>query len=244
MASQAFSTAINTVMMFQYVNIVLMVKQRYQLLKHILSEAAMTDDVRRLRRIYVEGIISYNKPKIVSIITDNLKSDEEYHNLCKIYNLRLIYSELYELLHANNKSHEVLILLYAITKLTFIVPTIYLGVIFIEGAIRENGPFQVYFKGVSILSNCAFMLLTFLWLTLCCHNTTEEVHATFGCIQKLLLYPNELGWSTSDLKSFASQMKNSKVDFNVCGFFTLNLQFFCASVSVIFTYLLVLNQFS
>jgi hypothetical protein len=115
---------------------------------------------------------------------------------------------------------------------------------FIKVAILENGPFHVYFGGITLLSLFAFLLFTLLWLTLCCQKTIEEVDDIFICIQKQLLYPNALGWSTSELKSFSSQLKNHKVEFNICGFFTLNMQFFCASVSVIFTYILVLNQFS
>jgi hypothetical protein len=148
------------------------------------------------------------------------------------------------LLNYNNKSYEATLLLDVTARLTFTVPTLYQGFMFIKVAILENGPLQVYFYGVSMLSLFAFMLFTFLWLTLCCQKTTEEVEDIFIGIQKLLLYPNALGWRTSELKSFSSQLKNSKVEFNVCGFFTLNLQFFCASVSVIFTYILVLNQFS
>jgi hypothetical protein len=46
------------------------------------------------------------------------------------------------------------------------------------------------------------------------------------------------------MKNVSFQMKNNTFDFNIYGFFTLNLQFFCASVSVIFTYILVLYQLS
>ena len=243
-ASLTLSNLINAVMIFQYVNIVQMVKQRYQRVKHMLSEATITDDVSYLRHSSVQNLKSCKNHQVFSIVTHNLKSDRESHNLCRIHNFRVIYSELCDLLNYNNKSYEVILLLDVITRLTFTVPTMYQGVMFTKGAIIENGPFQDYFNGVSMFSLFAFMLFTFLWLTLCCQKTTEEVDDTFICIQKLLLYPNALGWSTSELKSFSSQLKNSKVEFNVCGFFTLNLQFFCASVSVIFTYILVLNQFS
>jgi hypothetical protein len=185
-----------------------------------------------------------NNNKIFTMAAYNLKSDKNSHNLYTVRDLRLICSELCDVLHDNNKGYEVLILFDVITILIISVPTMYSGVMSIKGSILESGHFEVYLKGVSLLFKCANLLLIFLWLTMCCHKTTEEVHATLVCIQKLLLYPNALGWSTSDLKRFASQLKNSKVDFNVCGFFTLNIQFFCASVSVIFTYMLVLNQFS
>jgi hypothetical protein len=221
-----------------------MVKQRYQHVKRILSEAASTDDVSYLKHTYVENLKSCKENQVFSIVKYNLKTGRESHNLCRIHNLRVIYSELCDLLSYNNKSYEFTLLLDVTARLTCAVLTMYQGVMLMKDAILENGPLQVYFAGVAMFSLFAFMLLTFLWLTLCCHKTTEEVDAIFVCIQKLLLYPNALGWSTSELKSFSSQLKNNKFQFNVCGFFTLNLQFFCGSVSVIFTYILVLNQLS
>ena len=242
--SETFRSAIQTVIILQYTNIVLMVKQRYQHIQHLLSEAATTDDVISSRHMDEEYLRNKNKYKIIPVATYNLKTDTNSNNLYTIRDLRLICSELGDVLHANNKSYEVLILFDVITILTVTVPTTYYGVMTIKHAIVQNGLFQLYLKGVSILSDCVFMLLTLLWLTICCQTTTEEIRNTFICIQKLLLYPNALGWSTSELKSFSSQLKNSTFEFNVCGFFTLNLQFFCASVSVIFTYILVLYQFS
>jgi hypothetical protein len=245
--SQVLSDAINTVMMLQYVNFVLMVKQRFQLVKHMLSEAAIRDDGKSSTSIDMEHFrSSRNKSSnnIFPITTFNLKSGINSNNLYTIRDLRLICSELCDVLHANNKSYEVLILLDVITILTFTVPTTYSGVMTIKRAVVENGLFQLYLKGVSNILKSAGLLLIFIWSALCCQKTTEHLNDIFVCIQKLLLYPIALGWSTSELKGFSSQLKNSKFEFNICGFFTLNLQFFCASVSVIFTYIVVLSQYS
>ena len=244
MCSEMFKRFIDTVVILQYINIVLMVKQRYQLVKHLLSEAVTTDDANSSRHVDAEYRITKCNNKTFLLATNNLKIDTNSNNLYTIRDLRLICSELCDVLHANNKSYEVLILFDVITLLTITVPTAFYGVMTIKCAIVDNGPFQLYLKGVSILSDCALILLTLLWLTTCCQRTTEEMRNIFVCVQKLLLYPNTLGWSTSEMKSFSSQLKNSTFEFNVCGFFTLNLQFFCASVSVIFTYILVLSQFS
>jgi len=243
-SSEIIRVVIDTVVTLQYINIVLMVKQRYQLVNHLLSEAVTTDDANCSRHMDAEYRISKSNNKTFPLATNNLKSDKNSNNLHTIRDLRLICSELCDVLHANNKSYEVLLLFDVITLLTITVPTTVYGVMTIKCAIVDNGPFQLYFKGVFLLSGCAFILLTLLWLTMCCQRTTEEMRNIFVCIQKLLLYPNTLGWSTSEVKSFSSQLKNSTFEFNVCGFFTLNLQFFCASVSVMFTYILVLHQFS
>ena len=243
-SSEIFRGVIDTVVMLQYMNIVLMVKQRYQLVKHFLSESVTTDDANSSRHMDAEYCINKNNNKIFPLATNNLDIDRSFNNLYTIRDLRLICSELYDVLHANNKSYEVLILFNVITLLTSTVPTTFYGVLIIKCAIVDNGRFQLYLKGVFLLTDCAFMVLTLLWLAMCCQRTTEEIRNVFICIQKLLLYPNTLGWSTSEMKSFSSQLKNSTFEFNVCGFFTLNLQFFCASVSVIFTYILVLHQIS
>jgi hypothetical protein len=244
MASQILSDAINTGMMLQYVNFVLMVKQRYQLIKHLLSDAASTGVVNFSRHLDVEYLRNKNSNKIFSMATHNLKIDTQSINLYTIRDLRLMCSELGYVLHTSIKGYEVLILLDVITILTYTVPTTYHAVITIKCAISESGLFQVYLKAVSNFLKCIGLLLIFIWSALCCQKTTEQVNDIFICIQKLLLYPNALGWSTSELKDFSSQLKNSKFEFNICGFFTLNLQFFCASVSVIFTYIVVLSQYS
>jgi hypothetical protein len=155
-----------------------------------------------------------------------------------------VYSELYDVLHTNDKSYGILLLLEIINLLTTSVPTTYFGIIVLKEAIFNNGDFYVYLKGVAVMCLCFFQLLTFLWLTICCHSTVEEVHDTLVCVHKLLLHSNELFWNTADLKRLAYQLANVKVEFSVCGFFTLNLQLLCGSVGIIFTYILVLNQFS
>jgi hypothetical protein len=245
LASQQLSDIINTVMMFQYVNIVLMLKQRYQLVEQLLSEAAITDDGTASTLNDKEHFRSgrnINSNKTFPITAFNWKSGTYSNNIYTIRDLRLICSELCDVMHTSNKSYELLILLDVITILTSTVPGTYFGFMTLKRAIVNNGPIQLYLRAVTNFMQCAVMLLALLRLTMCCQMTNEEVGNIFIGIQKLLLYPNALGWNTSELKNFSSQMKNNKAEFNVCGFFTLNLQFFCASVSVIFTYILVLHQ--
>jgi hypothetical protein len=229
--------------MFQYVNIVLMVKQRYQHMKHLLSEAESTNEIYTSRCMYVEDITTNKSNKISLYATNYLENNRESHNVCTIHDLQIIYSELYDVMRANKEGYEVLILLHVISVLTCIVPTVYYGFLTIKTAIFQHDQFYLFFRGASTFCICAFKLLTFLWLTVCCHKTTEEVQDIFVCIQKLLIYPNSLGWNKRELQGFIFQLKHMKVAFSICGFFTLDLQFFCGSVSVIFTYILVLNQF-
>jgi hypothetical protein len=145
-------------------------------------------------------------------------------------------------LHTNSRRYGVLILLDIITTLGVAVATMYLGVVSIYGVIFNTRKLDVFLQGIFFLCISSFGLLNLFWLTICCHETTDEVQDTLVCVQKLLLFPNECSWSTADLKRLSSQLKNLKIEFNVCGFFTINLQFFCGTVGILLSYILVMNQ--
>ncbi|KDR19121.1 hypothetical protein L798_07003, partial [Zootermopsis nevadensis] len=239
MISQMLSAVINNVKTLQYVNVILIVKQRYQLMKHLLLKEVLAHSCSRN-----PGPFKVHNANKIFLTTDNLKNYKDSSNVCRIRDLRMVHSELYDVIHENNNSYGILILLEFITVLTNSVGTTYFGVMTINDTVFNNGNFEIYFKGITLLSMCTFELLAFFWLTTCCHSTAEEFNATLIHIQKLLLYPYISTWTIVDLKSFSSQLKNVKIEFNICGFFNLNLHFFSASVGVMFTYIIVLSQFN
>jgi ribosomal protein L33 len=55
--SQASTSVINRLEILKYVNIVLIVKQRYQYIRQLLAEAAFTDDECTSRNIYMQDIL-------------------------------------------------------------------------------------------------------------------------------------------------------------------------------------------
>lgn len=89
-ASQVVGNAINVVMIFQYVNIVLIVRQMYHHMKHLLSEADPTTEFEISRCVFVEDITSNSNKRIFSPAKDNLKSNREYHGMCTIHNIQII----------------------------------------------------------------------------------------------------------------------------------------------------------
>jgi hypothetical protein len=177
MASQILSGIINNTMIIQYVNIVLMMKEMYHPVEHILSEAAITDDGNSSTSTDTEHsrscrIVSSNKT--FSIRTFNWTSGTNSSNHFKIRDLRVICSELYDVMHTNNKSFEMLILLDVITILTNTVPTTYCGFINLKLTIVENGPFQLYLLSLSNILLWAFLLLNLLCLTMCCQKQQKK----------------------------------------------------------------------
>jgi hypothetical protein len=211
MVSQTLTDVINTVAILQYVNIVLTVKQRYQYIRHMLSEATFTHNVSTSRHMYTGHPVSHGSKKLFFSARCDVAIDVDSRKVCRIHDLQIIYSELYDVLQANSKSYGIIILLNIMTILTNAVPAIYLGAMFVKVATFNNGRSETYLRGIALFSMCAFQLLTFLWMTICCQSTAEEVQDTYVCIQKLLLYPNRLIWITADLKRLSSQLKNLKL---------------------------------
>ncbi|PNF21471.1 hypothetical protein B7P43_G13506 [Cryptotermes secundus] len=241
--SQNLATVTNTVVILQYVNIVLIVKRRYQYIRHLLSEAAFTDDFCTSTHMYAGHPVILDSDALF-LSSGYEVTDRDACNVCPIQVLQIIYSDLYDVLHANSKTYGILILLNIMAILTNTVQSMYFAVILIKEALMNDADFYVCLKGATLLSASFFDLLIFIWLTICCQSTADEVQDTIVCIQKLLLRPNRPFWSTEDLKRLLSQLKNLKVEFSVCGFFSLNLQLLSGSVGVIITYIFVLNQFN
>jgi hypothetical protein len=244
LVSQALTNVINILEILRYVNIVLIVKRRYQYIRQLLAEAAFTDDECTSTHLYTGHPLSHDSDKLFLSTRHNVKRYKDLRPVCGILDLRRIYSELYDVLHTSSRSYGVLILLDIITVLSNAVPTIYLAFVSLNAAAFSTHSAAVYLQGTFFLCSSSFGLMNFLWLTICCHTTTEVVQDTLVCVQKLLLYPNAFSWKSQDIERFSSQLKNLKVEFSVCGFFTLNLQFFCGTVGILFSYILVMFQLS
>jgi hypothetical protein len=242
LVSQALTNIINKLEILKYVNIVLVVKRRYQYIKQLLSEAAFTDDECTSRHMHTGHLLSHESEKLFLSARYNVRKHRGPRVVCRIHDLQRVYSDLYDVLHTSSRSYGVLILLDIITTLAIAVPTMYMGVVSISGSILNTFTLDVVLEGTFFLCLSFFGVLNFLWLTICCHTTTDEIQDTLACIQKLLLYPNGFSWSTADLKRLFSQLKNLKFEFNVCGFFTLSLQFFCGTVGIFLSYILAINQ--
>jgi hypothetical protein len=244
LVSQALTNAINRVEILKYINIVLIVKRRYQYIRQLLAQAAFTDDECTSRHMYTGHPLSHDSDKLFSSARLNVPNYRDRRSLYQIHDLQRIYSELYDVIQTSSRSYGVLILLDIITVFTTAVPAIYLAVAFLNAAALSTHSLAVYLQGIFFICSSSIGLLNFLWLTICFHATTEVVQDTLVCVQKLILYPNAFLLNSEDLERLSAQLRNFKVEFSVCGFFTLNLQFICGTVGILVSYILLMFQLS
>jgi hypothetical protein len=226
------NVVINMVTTLQYINLVLILKQRFRRLNYMLSGSLNVDEDFRYRSSGISSIIGYEIIKSRSC---------NYYNF---HEFRIIYSELYDILCLINEKYGISILLEITSMFSNFIPTFYIAIFALQNAVSKHGGTAQCVQAVTLLYWCALHICIFVWMTMCCHLTTTEYNKCVAQVQKLLLTRTSGQEILTELDRFSSQLQSIRVQFSICGFFTLNVSFLGASVSAMFTYILILIQLS
>jgi hypothetical protein len=220
----------------QYTSMVLMLRARYKHLTSIFSKLLITK-----RNLYDTDLthVSTSGPGACFVLYSNTRCVVD---ASKILELRHIYCQLHDVLWLVNKYYGIPLLLLITATIVNFVNTFFMSIIFIKNVIFGEREFINYIMLTTDLCWCVSVLFIFVWIISCCHLVTEEVHKLLLCIQKILIYSNVSQSTIRELRSFVSQLKDMRVEFSVCGIFTLNLPYLFGTLSVITTYVAVLFQ--
>lgn len=220
----------------QYTSLVLVLRARYKHLVSIFSNLLITNgnlcdmDLTKF---------SHSGPSGACFV---LYANTRYFDVSQIRELRHIYSQLHEVLWLVNKCYGFPILLVITSTIVSFIPTCFGGISYIQNFIVHQHEFKYCMTIALYLCWCISILFTFAWIISCCHLVTEEAHKLLLYIHRIEIYSNVTQSTIVELRSFISQLKDMKVEFNICGLFTLNLPFLCATLGVITTYVRVLFQ--
>jgi hypothetical protein len=103
---------------------------------------------------------------------------------------------------------------------------------------------STYMTSGYLITCCILYLSIFVWMTVCCHKTTQEANKGIYFIHKISL-DRYIHYSIiTELDKLLSQLINMRVQFTVCGLFALNPTFLCTIFSGILTYILIMVQLS
>jgi hypothetical protein len=216
----------------QYITLVLILKHRLTRLNYMLTESLNTRDSSGYRH---SGIVVIAEHRTKNNASCNNHNFREY---------RIIYSELHDILCNINDKYGISILLEIASILSNFIPTFYIAMFTLQNAISSHGGSVHYVQAASLLYWCALHIFLFVWMAMCCHLATTEFTKCITHVQRLLLSHTLGHGSLVELDRFSSQLQSIRFDFNICGLFTLNMSFLGASVSAMFTYILILIQLS
>jgi len=163
--SQIMCAAINRVIILQYINIVLSLKQRYKYMNYLLSEPLTETEFLNAKHSNGKGSICRSCKPILLHATLKLNFSNLIYVINSIHELLLICSHLHYTLGLVNRRYGIPIFLYTISTIKYSVPIFYLEIVNLQNAIRNYGDFKRYLDGSLLLGLCTPHLLFFCgWL--------------------------------------------------------------------------------
>ena len=234
-AISSFPEFCNALILFQFVNLIFMVKQRYS---HLNKRLTNWINFALSRPIYLntENVRFSQSDRRVDQVNKTSLFVSRYGNMegtlkqTDIHVLRQIYSELYDITCLINDTYGIPILSATCWILTGVLFCVYESLI----NFKERG-------GEDITYVLAVMVL-FFNVTLFCHTATNEARSSRILVEKLLLERNCRNEIVEELKMLSFQLQAMTNEYTACGFFPLNLSSFISVVSVIVSYIVILVQ--
>jgi len=221
----------NALVLFQFITLVFIVKQRYSHLNKRLNNwinGAVSLNKANVRCRQLERAV--DQVNITRLFVSSVRNIEGTLRQTDIHLLRQIYSELYDITCLINDTYGVPILATTCWMLTVVVYSLY------EALISFN------MWGVSDVLYAITFSIFFFKVTFICHTATNETRSSSILVQKLLLVGNCKNEMIEELKLFSLQLQVMTNEYTACGFFSLNLSLYTSVVSVIASYIIIMVQ--
>jgi len=221
----------NALILFKFVTLVSIVKQRYSHLNKRLNN-------------WISGAVSLNKANvrcrqfdrtvdqvnITRVFVSSVGNIEGTLKKTDIHWLRQIYSELYDITCLINDTYGIPVLATTCWMLTVVVFSLY------EALINSE------MWGISDVLYAITYSIFFFKVTLICHTATNEARSSSILVQKLLLEGNCRNENIEELKMFSLQLQVMTNEYTASGFFSLNLRLCASVVSAIVSYIVIMVQ--
>ena len=231
-----FATYIcNTLFLFQYLNLVFMVKQRYshlnkRLTNWISGTVSRPNSLNKGNEDCSLSNMAVDRGILTTLFVSSFGNTQGTLRQTDIHLLRQIYSELYDIICLINDTYSIPILLTMCWLLTTILCCLY------ETLVNFNRWAVTDIVYVITCLSLAFKVTFF------CHTATNEARSSNILVQKLLLLENCRNECVKELKLFSLQLQILTNEYSACGFFSLNLKFFTTVISLIVSYIIIMIQ--
>jgi hypothetical protein len=225
----------STLFLFQFVNLVFIVKQRYIHLNKRLSNWIIVTMSRQISMMEEnETCIRFHRT--VGHVNANLVSVSNVGNIeatitqSDIHSLQQIFIKLYDVISLINDTYGVPILASLCWLVAGALCNLY-------EALNSVGMWRVVNMTYTIMLSALFFIVTYF-----CHTAANEAFSSGILVQKLLVEGNCRNECVNSLKMFSFQLQVMKIEYTACGFFSVNLSLFVSVVSVIVSYIVIMVQ--
>ena len=261
-------TTIKIVTIMQFVNLVSLLKQKFQILNSYLGSAEnhtqhrpdtnlweillqtpgfrnednWKEDALQIEALYQALNGQHYSNIIMQDFTNTCIRNSWLHKeklRCRA--LRIIWDVLCDISSSVNSMYGLQILLCIVSAFIEITTNLSYSIIKIPLNDVTNVLFHHHLLTPIIWALMQFLLL--FWITATCSAACGEAHRSVTLLQKLLLLPEFHPATADEIKLFLQQTKDRKPKFTAWDVFTINYSFLGSTVGAITTYLVILVQF-
>jgi len=221
----------NSLLLFQFCNLVFMMKQRYIHIKKRLNNwVSAAVILNKQNERCSQSNRAFSQVHITPLHVSSGRNIEGTLRQTDIHLLRQIYSELYDIICLINDTYGIPLLATMCWMLTGILCSLYDGLFNFKG------------WGIANVLYAIICCVFFFEVMFYCHTATNEARSSRIVVQKLLLEGNCRNECVKQLKMFSLQLQEMTIQYTACGFFTLNLKLFASVVSAIVSYIIIMVQ--
>jgi hypothetical protein len=230
-------TLIEWIVVIQFMNMVILLKDRFSLLNTHLSLLLGISEVDN----FMEGFYLPSLKRTCSINVKELKPQLTHKEILTFNSIHDMLSDAVLLVKS---TYEVQILLSLLS--TFVGTTVwsYFGLCFLYGY-DVAGSTGISVSNI-VVCNMIWSLLhiaKLLFITVPCHLANNNMAHTSTVLRKLMLQFHTDPATTSELERFSQHIALRKFKFTVFGFLSLDLSLFVSMMGAVVTYLVILMQF-
>ena len=258
---------VKLVTIMQFVNLVSLLKQKFQILNSYLSPAEnptqhktdnnlweillqtpcfrnednLNDDALKMEAFY----LALNRRHYSNIIMQDstsisIQNSWLHKEKIRCRALRIIWDVLCDISSSVNSMYGLQILLFTLSAFIKITANLSYSIVSKNVNVWANSEFYRDVLLPIILALMEFLQL--FWITGTCSAACGEAHRSVTLLQKLLLVPELQPATAAEIQLFLHQVRDRKPKFTACDFFTINYSLLGSTVGAVATFLVILVQ--
>ena len=259
--SKYFSSFCNTIMVIQYVNIVLLFSHRFKMLNKQLESTTIEKEIHASH--FKTNYQIFPKPTNTNIVQKTKENNftgspisghyflselsmpinaQRSQAASRIHILRQAHCDLCEITQKINITYGYQILLDISYQFVSLISFLYYTLEKLAKGDNSAGEISLILKVVSSLGWVADSAIKTLSITLSCHVASEEAKRTGNIVHNLLVAGSMGDATSAELKLFSIQLLTDKLELTAAGFFPVNLSLLYSIIAAATTYTVILIQ--
>jgi hypothetical protein len=232
---QLLSVLMNSIVILQFVDFVLLLKKKYKYLNNVLESSTVTSfnatnlhyfNMNHMTTIdvYASGRKPFDSEHRRSNITEKLR---------QFRNLRIMYTQLYDVACLINSTYGFSLLSAAVWVFVDIITGVAL-------LLQLNADLYNFVLVTVLWTGCCVALMAAI--TMSCSMAVSECNRSAIIVQKIIVRDDIHYEVVKELEKMLIQFQVMKIRFTACGFFNLDLPFFCGIFGATLSYLVIILQ--